>query len=711
MGLSGSGLKELKIISPYFDSDIETLRRLARSLLPESISIYVDPENTNLEGERIGEWQTELEQDIGLFSLQAESDVQRRLHAKAIMGNEGHLTWCIAGSANITRPGLCRSRKDSGNLEIVSLRWTTKPDEFSYLFSDPSIALERIAPESIHPVFEEPSDIRKSENGRLMLTQVECHGKKLEGSAASTDLAMGGKGKLEFLRASHEHEVQLEDDGGFRLDLPEELDRSEAVRLRFQGKSSPYRWIDFPLALQRHGARSYHSRVRTRIETFDGAGKLFEELLNYLWERVDPTEIEERTIKRRRRQNQTESGDSEGEPEEDLGPAPTPDRFITDEEMVEAIQLRIGRHSSPYDRSTWSLRDLLSLALLRVSADTQPAAVQNVGTGERDEDEDDRKLAEYEQKRTDVKIRLGKFLSRYCAKYSERLLDGEFLRNTTRILLLENHSILVNVLLEFSAKVEEFSKEDLRRSFWLLWAPLVWPEAVAAVGPTTFEMMNDVTKDENIRAEWHRTKMSTDLWHLLARSFGNPPPPSVGIWETVAVQRFLGIRTLIDRLKELLGEQNLLPDESEQIDPLVLGPRHSVESGEGFPDGREQLLLIDYAQRVMNYVAPTEAKFLPLIQLHESFKSGQIDLGAAESYVEYGPVRNAGLEQELERYLERPNPILPLIGEDEYCPKCFTQQTSSVLNKIRRGRLELCSASKDCYLYWKPEVPEPILDL
>ena len=234
----------------------------------------------------------------------------------------------------------------------------------------------------------------------LRLTELRCDDKRVSGRFVQREAFSPLSWSLELLRSHEIVSVKPDSDCCFTLMLPSDLKGTEAGRVIVTTSDrgrlcSPYLWIDQPAELQRYGNRSFHTRVKDVIRTFDGAGKLFEELMNFLWERVDPIAIqgkgdEERETHRRFRGRQPQDVDTP--PDETI---PPPESFITEEALVESIGFHIGAYL-PYDRSNLSLRDLLSLALLRLTADTAPSEIVDRPFDERNEDADADKLAQRE---------------------------------------------------------------------------------------------------------------------------------------------------------------------------------------------------------------------------------------------------------------------------------------------------------------------------
>lgn len=369
----GTGaLRELYVIAPYYDRDVSTFRRLHEQLAPESLRLWVDPQAANLNGQRLAQVWHKLPGAADAFSVQGltKKGASRSLHAKALIGIEESGAWCLTGSANISRPAMQRTWLNGGNLELVTCHWQPSAGAFSYLLAEPNLIVTPIDVSTVTETVEEPSERPLRVATPLAIVEATLHNSQLQVTLSAAPPPAIDEKQVQFLRSDREMSLPAPSSSRFSIELEQPLTGVEAICVKLGDILSPYCWIDQPAELDRFGARAYYQRVKGQIETFDGAAQLFEELLNYLWERVDPEETrtsddDDKNNSRRPRRRPGQQSDGDGVPE----PPPAAD-FISEELLVDSIHWAIDGQFR-YDRSVLSLRELLSLVLLRLTAPTQ----------------------------------------------------------------------------------------------------------------------------------------------------------------------------------------------------------------------------------------------------------------------------------------------------------------------------------------------------
>jgi len=489
---------------------------------------------------------------------------------------------------------------------------------------------------------------------------------------------------------------------GFAVELPVSIQGVEAARLELDTHSTAYRWIDQPEALARFGARAYHTQVRAKLETFGGAEKLFQELMDFLWERFDPQKFTEDVGQERLTRKHRYARDKEREAN---GPPPPPaDKFITDEKLLGQIAWGLGQQK-PYDRSTWSLRDLISLALLRLTTPTQPPEILT-DAGTIDERADQQRAVDREEERANALENLCNYVLRYCKRYGERLTDVQFVKKTNPQLLFNNHFTLGRILLEFSEKVDLFTPTDLKTCFWRAWAPLVYPSIVGYEGDSTLKLLRTQTTSDSIAQAWHQSGLSSLSVLIMNRSLGTPPGIQDGSSDLKRIQEFMAAREFIIRMKSELGEGTFGIDGDglaeaqgiRSLSDLVILPADDISD------------LIAELRKGLNalaeFIPPTEGRYAPLRELQTLDRDRQGQSARADDLVQW--FRRNGLERYLEFRSSRV-PILPLNWNSKYCPKCNVQLTVENLNLLRDGKLVLCSYSKDAMIYWRPQLPKSVM--
>lgn len=695
-----SQLLTLRVISPYYDKDMAMLLELTKALSPSRVEIFVDPSSTNLNGTDLLKRWSQQPQKLAVNQVDAEnSKHERPLHAKAIIGIEANAAWCLTGSPNLTAKGMDCSWRQGGNLELATFRWQPEPTAFDYLLQDGTIRIRVIDPGQVLGTELEPSERLSIVDSSFFLAELVSRGRTLQGKLSNLPSSCPRTGTLRFLRSAKEIAITVDSALEFQIDLPSPTHEAEAALLELGNQVTPYRWIDYPDALAQFGARSYHREIGGKLETFQGAGKLLEELMNFLWQRFDPTKITEEMSKEglQKRGTSTKNAQDNGT----SPPPPPPAEFITDEEFVEHLRHRAGQHS-PYDRSLWSLRDLISLALLRLTAQTRSAEVISE-TGEIDDSATQQITRQRELDQKSVRERLRTYLLQYSKRYGERLCQMSFIEQTNADLIFQNHFTLGQVLLEFSAKVEEFTPDDLRTCFWWTWAPLVWPGIVKLRGNSALTLLiKSHTRDE-VTDGWRESGMPVMtakvivqalFWHYAHLPESDPK----------RVGDAMITRELIRRVGEQLGAQALTFDVN---DWRRTGLRELNESSESSDenDSFEFESLRAKFETLATYVPPTERRFSRLKDLQELYRSGQGESAGAKELIQWF------LDNRLENDLPFKTsglPLLPLKWGAEYCPKCFLTQSVQNMNRLRRGELVRCSVSGDALFYWRPQLPKTV---
>ncbi len=706
-GLINQPIKSLQVFSPYYDGDFGALRKLSDELIPSKVDLHFSPSTTNLDGKNLGK-DPELLQGIELHSLMADranpKQGKRQLHAKAMIGVESEGVWCISGSANLTRPALLKTWAHGGNLELVTFQWSTNKQAFDYLLKEPGLQIFPVEASEITITDQEPSERKAKIQSNFLLTEAIVRETKLDGKLSHKPEMHETEGILRFLRAGTSVPVQIDESLQFSVKLSSALTTAEAIQLELGTNITPYRWLDHPAELERFGARSYHARVKSQMETFEGAEKLFKELMDFLWQRVDISKYSDETVSQEKisrlgRNKNTSQNDAEAPP------APPPEAFITEEELLENLYWHVDRHS-PYDRNVWGLRDLLSLVLLRLTTPTEPPEIIT-DTGEIDDDEVQKRQAETEKKQGKALEQLKSYLINYCKSYGRRLADPNFLENISPQLLFQNHFTLGRILLEIASRVDSFTQKDLIECFWWSWAPFVWPQAVQLEGPAVLEFIGNKQSKDVLVELWETGGLSTMAIVLILEAFRTPPNWRSGIWDKKNTLKFMAVHDWIVRVKKALGKGIFSLDEADLREAVGIRSLEALSRIQINTQPAEVENLRKQFTLLANYRLPIEEKLFPLIQLAQLHKTGHLNSEEAKKLL--AVLKSHSLEQQWGKYLTNPKPIKKISESDKYCPCCFGELVISVINDLNRGNLVLCSASKDAWLYQIPDTPSQVL--
>lgn len=706
-GWTGQSVGKLSIISPYYDADLGALHQFADHFLPDEIQLHLDPALTNLNGSKAElEWKKQIV-DLKTSAIGPSESTRstRHVHAKAIVCMEQDGAWCLIGSANLSRPALLQSWHDNGNLELVTFHWSQNPDGFDYLFNDPSVKVWPINLADIQMTETEPSERQTHLDIPFMLTDLTARGEILDGRLTGNFNKEINSGTLHLLRKNLDIPILLDSEYSFRAQLPTRLDIAEAARLRFDDLVSPYCWVDQPEYLARHAARTYQVRIKGKMETIQGAERLFQELMNFLWDRVNPTgeakEQDPRFLRKRKR----DSTDSQKD-DRDVPPPPPAEDFITEEILVQTLQWGLEFHQ-PYDRSLLSLRDLLSLVLLRLTTPTEIA--ESLGEDEsRDEDADQQRQMEQEAQQVKILDRLRAFLISYCKRYGHRLLAPDFIHQKSPEVIFQNHYTLSRVLLEFSAKAEEtFTKSDLDCCFWWIFAPLVWPEIIGCEGTPTLTSLVHEYSQEQAQKAWQDNGMPSICVTLICEALGQPPSLKSGLRDKKRVGEFIVAREWVDRMHKFLGNNVFTTNQGDFENAFGL---RSILDVTGVPTDNGSLRAEEYLANfnmIEKFIPPIQEKYYPLVQLSNKIKIGHSESQEVQELIEQ--IHQQGLTVEYEAYLKRPVQILTTSEGDSYCPRCCALQTNNATNSLMQGKLVLCTFSRDAWIYWLPARPKSVI--
>lgn len=697
--------KKIIAISPYYDQHLSAVKQLATDASPAKLQIHLDPNFTNLDGKKAAQEWRGRSPKLTVFAIGPNENggSRRHIHAKAIAGLEKNGAWCISGSANLSHPALLSSWQAGGNLELVTFHWSENQEAFDYLLKDEMIQTWSIDLLDVTATESEPSEREVTQQTEVFLTDLSLQGERIEGKISSSLPNTIQGVNLHLQRKKVDIPVSFQDETTFLTYLRAPLDEAESARLEAKNFTTSYRWIDQPDVLARFGARTYQVRIKGKLETLLGAENLFHELMNFLWERVEPDNDQAEHDPRLHRRHLRKGSHQDEEPGNEP-PPPGPEAFITEEELVHIIQSGIDHH--PYDRSLLSLRDLLSLVLLRLTVSTQPVSLEDQDL--RDEEQEQKKQAEQEELQINALVRLRDYLLHYCNRYANRLVDIEFIRKTSPELIFQNHYTLGRVLLEFSNKASNvYSHEDFFRCFWLLWGPLVWPSIIGRDGSQTLKILMKEFQQERVQEAWQKMSIPSLAKVMFSEVLGQVLSWRAGFWDAEKVETFMVAREWINRIKQVIGEKAILSEPSDFTDVIGIPTISDLFSTPAISTSYLEYLHMTFA-KIQNYRSPAEERYAPLIDFQ---RLGIVDTSNEDEKQRLiEQIRVQGLEKEFEAFKKTPVPIMAtsIIDGVIYCPKCGANQAKVAQQSIERGGLVLCSYS-DAWMYLEPNIPQQII--
>jgi hypothetical protein len=709
-----TAVEELRLLSPFWNENV--VAGLVERFQPRQLILGVNAARPRLDGALVQHQAESRHCHLELAAVSGRPDTHRELHAKTFIGTGPAGAWCVSGSANCTAAALEGSWRGGGNLELVVWQQSDDPAAFSHIWADPLLSLQRLEPATVHKPPEEqlptlpvlPFRLRelRYENNQVKGQIVWAVSSDKDSLQSGTAFEIG-HWFLELRLARQRHAIAPDKNGEFVLRMTAGLKQAEAGRviwLPATGEKchSLSLWVDQPAELARFGQRAYHARVETNLQTFAGAGQLFEELMNFLWNRVDPSQWQEQGTMAgagRRRG----SGSQEDSDDTTYREPPPPDAFFVEEELTDdALAVRIRRQVGrywPHQQSVYSLRDLLSLALLRLTAETRPPDGQPEDSSE---PPDGKRTDMDEAERESVLHHLCRYIKRYCRQYAQRLVKREFVEQVGPRLLFENHYTVGRILLEFYDKVDLFNDRDLRECLLLIFGALFWPKAANVEQPGGWALLAQAHELAYLQQLWRETGMVALMAVLMDAAWGKPPGWQVTVYDTALVQRYMLGRQLLNTIETAVGTKFWNVPSAPVVDSLDLfGFRQATD----LERESDRVPLIDTAEhhrRLSLYQTPAEEKYIYLLAWWKLNNRGQEGTQNAQNLQRAILKLGQIAEFRLISQLGKRGRVAPLVGEMDHCPGCSIKLPFSLLTGVKNCELKLCPHCTRTALYWKP---------
>ncbi len=689
-GLYGSTIKELQVFSPYYDQDIGMLRKFFENLLPDRVKVYISQDNTTLNAAYLlNRWASDL-QGFNFFDIRevGKEQNQRLLHAKIVVGVEDSGSWCIAGSANMTRAAFDNTWRNGSNLELVTFRWSPNPAAFHYLDDDTlsilPITLDSISPSLTSDFSDEP---RKITQDTVLITELTLTNKILSGKLNRWPITQNQEAELVFTRSGETFPLIIEQDLSFKIPYTNKIQVSESAFIRGNGCESLARWIDIPESLNEHGTHVNHNRIQDKLDTVNGAEDLFHELLDFLLERVAPNPSAPQYFHRSTHQ----SGNNSNRDDESVNTVDAPDaeQFVVPERDASGA-LQIGKYTrAPYDQNIYSLRNLLSIVLLKL---TMPSALSTEKNEEEGNNEDESNQHDAEEPQANARQRLCSYLVDYCRKYSRRICQKEFIEKITPGILIDNQITLARLLLEFNSHVIEFTPEDFLHCYLHIWVPLLSPIMIGIEGISCRNLFRENGMGDEFKKAWQQSDVSSFLVVMTSAAFGQPPSWQSGLYNPILVSRFLALKKIIIKFDQELG-----------IDLQALTEPKNI--GMGRILWEESIRIF---HKIVSYLPPAKERLLPILNWIEN-QNNQV-----RSQELMAQIHQSDLIGEFTEYQNHPLRIFGVITEPDdeghvYCPHCGGALRRNTISEINKGKLVLCSINADAWLYKSEKIPNRIL--
>lgn len=162
-------VSHVRIVSPYFDPACNAFQRLFEDIQPQSVCLYIQPDQHNLDAQRL---RAVVSGYRGQFEVRALNLGSRRLHAKAIGLEAQRGGWLLTGSANFSVAGLMKPAR-YGNAELGCLRFEEEAHYFDAWWDalhqhSCSIEIDWAAPD----IAGDPPDERPPSKPSIVLSSV-----------------------------------------------------------------------------------------------------------------------------------------------------------------------------------------------------------------------------------------------------------------------------------------------------------------------------------------------------------------------------------------------------------------------------------------------------------------------------------------------------------------------------------------------------------
>jgi hypothetical protein len=395
-----------------------------------------------------------------------------------------------------------------------------------------------------------------------------------------------------------------------------------------------------------------------------------------------------------RRNLSRQSGQNQDDESEDNNyPVLDPEQFIVPERDIAGNYKIEWYTQNPYERNVHSLRDLLSIVLLKLTAppiqssETRKDDDDNHPDNSKNEDENN------EQQLTDARLRLCAYLIAYSKRFGHHMCQEDFIEQISPTILLDNLLTLSRVLIEFVTHVDEFTSEDFVRCYWWIWSPLFWPSIVGIEGESSWQLFNKNNQCQDFIDFWKNSNLYIIFIIMTGIVYGHPPSWSVGLHSPDLVKNFLVLKKLIIKLEKSVGC-------FDKNNPAM------ISFGLGHYDWDE---CVNIYQKIKTYQTPARERISAIIEWIQLNEKNQPIPNSIMNTIQHDELQN-----EFEAYKRHPKTIQEIIIEPDdeglvYCPRCGGSLRTNTIIELNRGKLVLCSTSSDAWLYKTEKLPRLII--
>ncbi|MCW3999510.1 MAG: hypothetical protein NWE93_04670 [Candidatus Bathyarchaeota archaeon] len=147
--LSGTEVRTIKILSPFFDTAGTVLKYITRNFSGR-IELYLQPDRAYNVPTEVIDLLANEEKKLKVYKASFKGSPNRFIHAKVIIFETDRGTYCLTGSANSTSDALMLN-SNSGNIELSLLQYNVDKTAFQYLLNNNELILEQIFPNELTP--------------------------------------------------------------------------------------------------------------------------------------------------------------------------------------------------------------------------------------------------------------------------------------------------------------------------------------------------------------------------------------------------------------------------------------------------------------------------------------------------------------------------------------------------------------------------------
>jgi hypothetical protein len=343
-----------------------------------------------------------------------------------------------------------------------------------------------------------------------------------------------------------------------------------------------------------------------------------------------------------------------------------------------------------------SLRDLLSLVLLRLTTEPTVNDVDEEIDVENSELVDTTPILERQQ--VDALHYLREYLQNYCNQYAQRLFDPTFIKRIDPILLFENNFTLLRVFLEFNLKRPDvFTKTMLRDQIATLWGAMLWTKALGVNATCMWDLLKDDVDLVNLVQD---SGLLVLTGAAIAAAWEYIPSWEEGLIRDDIVIETMVAKELIRKITERTGISQWWRLETVGIDSREIYGFQSAKdvytSSETF-DTEYQSEIQRKLDKLIRYRLPTEEKYQVIFDWLNCRRKKCDSLDKLT-------LKAQQLQPAIFNLVQQCGIPKKMMGDMTECVHCYITLPSMTFSALRRSEIVVCNQCQSL-LYWVPVMP------